>query len=388
MKACQKIVRAGASVALAAVLMMEGATAQDLRPSFDMAVPVVPAPVALEGRRQYAYELHLTNFSADPLRIRELSVLDAETGETLTRFAGERLAARLSHVATGRDAEAIAPGERAILYIEFERDRGALPRRLSHRADYTLAGPGAPKAFGVFGADIAIDMRPIPILGPPLSGGPWVAIHHPDWVRGHRRMVYAVGGKARIPGRFAIDWIKADMTGRTTSGDADAVSATLGYGADVIAVADAVVAGVRDDMSESDRISANPRHPIGDAAGNFVSLALPGGRYAIYEHLKPGSIRVKPGDPVRKGAIIASLGFTGDSTGPHLHFHVADAAEPLQGEGMPFLIDRFMALGRYGDIGRLGSSPWDAALLEDGDARTAERPGSNMVVMFRSRARD
>lgn len=375
------IVRPGTAFALAVALFSGPGMAEDRRQSFDMAVPVAPAPVAVEGRRQYVYELHLTNFSTDPLRIRELSVVNAETGEPLTQFSGEMLAARLAHIAVGKDATVIAPGERAILYVELDRDRSASLRRLSHRIDYTPVGSRAAGASSVSGADIMVDVRP-PVLGPPLAGGAWVAVHHPDWARGHRRVIYAVGGKARIPGRFAIDWVRVDDGGRTTKGDPDAVSATLGYGADVIAVADAVVAMVRDDMPESDRISANPDHPIGDAAGNFVSLALPGGRYAIYEHLKPGSIRVKPGDRVRKGATIAALGFTGDSTGPHLHFHLADAAAPLEGEGMPFLIDRFVPLGRYRDIGTLGSARWEAMTPAENGVRAAERPGSNMVIMF------
>ncbi len=379
----RRIGRSVASFALVAAFLSGPGLADDPRQSFDMAVPVVPAPVAIEGKRQYVYELHLTNFSADALAIRQLHVMNAETGEVLAQFAGETLAGRIAHLAAGKDAAVVASGERAILYIELDRVRDGDLRRLSHQIDYMRVAPGAAKASSVSGADIAVDMRPVPTLGPPLAGGPWVAVHHPDWARGHRRVIYAVGGKARIPGRFAIDWVRVDENGHTTKGDADAVSTTLGYGADVIAVADAVVAAVRDDMPESDRISATPDHPIGDAAGNFVSLALPGGRYAIYEHLKPGSIKVKAGDRVRKGATIAALGFTGDSTGPHLHFHFADAAAPLEGEGVPFLIDRFVALGRYRDIGTLGSARWDATSSTAPGVSKAERPGPNIVVMFK-----
>lgn len=307
----RKIVGLGGAAVLVVAFFPGSGMAEAPRQSFDIAIPVVPAPVAIEGRRQYVYELHLTSFSTAPLRIRQLSVIDADTGEILAQFADAALAARLGHVVAGGDAAPIAPGEGAVLYVELNRDRSIPLRRLSHRIDYAPVGPDTARAFSLSGMNIAVDVRPLPILGPPLAGGPWVAVHHPDWARGHRRVIYAVGGKARIPGRFAIDWVKADENGRTTSGEPDAVSATLGYGADVIAVADAVVAAVRDDMPEADRLSANPRHPIGDAAGNFVSLALPGGRYAIYEHLKPGSVRVKPGDRVRRGAIIAALGFTG-----------------------------------------------------------------------------
>jgi murein DD-endopeptidase len=200
--------------------------------------------------------------------------------------------------------------------------------------------------------------------------------------RGHRRVFYAVDGRARIPGRFAIDWVKLDANGRSTRGNKDRTANTLGHGAEVLAVADAVVAAVRDDMPESAAISAHPKHALGDATGNYVALDLGDGHYAFYEHLKPGSVRVAHGQRVRRGETIAALGFTGDSTGPHLHFHVADAASPLGAEGVPFVFERFDVLGRYGDIGKLGDAPWDSLPDELPVRRTAERPGVNVVVDF------
>jgi len=41
-----------------------------------------------------------------------------------------------------------------------------------------------------------------------------------------------------------------------------------------------------------------------------------------YDHLKRGSIRVKPGEHVRQGQVIAQVGSAGHSTGPHLHFEI------------------------------------------------------------------
>jgi murein DD-endopeptidase MepM/ murein hydrolase activator NlpD len=52
---------------------------------------------------------------------------------------------------------------------------------------------------------------------------------------------------------------------------------------------------------------------------NYVALDLDGQHYAFYEHLQPGSVKVKPGDRVRSGQVIIA-GCTGESTGPHLHF--------------------------------------------------------------------
>lgn len=362
------------------LLPCSGATAADaLRTSFDLQVPTRPAVVPVDGARELRYELRLANFSAKPLVPMRVDVLDADGDRVLASFDGDALRQRLAIPgATGAPAmQAIAPGALGVAYIEFALPGGAAPKAIAHRIRYR-ADDGS---HVVAGGHAAIDDRPPPVLGPPLRGGPWVAVHSPAWPRGHRRMAYAVAGRARIPGRYAIDWIKVDARGRTAHGDPDRVADAYGYRADVLAVADATVAATRDDMAESATLSAHPRNALADATGNYIALALGDGRFAFYEHLAPGSIRVERGDRVRRGEVIASLGFTGDSTGPHLHFHVADGPSPLGAEGVAFVIDRFRLLGRYPDIAALGSVPW-APPKDGAKQRTRQWPASGVVVDF------
>ena len=47
----------------------------------------------------------------------------------------------------------------------------------------------------------------------PLRGGPWIAIYDPLLKGGHRTAMYTVNGRARIPGRFAIDFIALPQGG-------------------------------------------------------------------------------------------------------------------------------------------------------------------------------
>ena len=81
-------------------------------------------------------------------------------------------------------------------------------------------------------------------------------------------------------------------------------------------------------------------------SGNWISLDLGNNRYAIYTHLQPGSIKVKVGEKVRAGQMIAKIGNSGDSATPSLGFHVGDASTPLGCEGLPFVFDAFEVSGQ------------------------------------------
>jgi murein DD-endopeptidase MepM/ murein hydrolase activator NlpD len=52
-------------------------------------------------------------------------------------------------------------------------------------------------------------------------------------------------------------------------------------------------------------------------------------------HLQPGSVRVRKGDRVKAGDVIGKLGSSGNSSEPHLHFHVCDSNDPLMSAGIP-----------------------------------------------------
>jgi hypothetical protein len=69
-------------------------------------------------------------------------------------------------------------------------------------------------------------------------------------------------------------------------------------------------------------------------AGNHV-IMRDGEIYALYAHLAPGSVAVMTGQVVRAGEEIGRVGHTGNSTAPHLHLQLMDAADPLQANGIP-----------------------------------------------------
>jgi murein DD-endopeptidase MepM/ murein hydrolase activator NlpD len=361
-----------------------------LRQSFDLQVPMAPTSVAVAGTQQLVYELHLTNFSSAPLVLKRVEILDARSEVVIAELNDSALGQRLDrpHAPSAAGPRTIAPGMRGVLYLEIALDDDFLPPALEHRITFHDVEQDTQRPFVVRGARVTVKTASPVLLGPPLRGGPWAAVYDPAWERGHRRVVYTFEGRARIPDRFAIDWVKLDANGRRARRDDDLVANWYGYGTDVLAVADAVVAATRGDIPESATLSGRLRYRFQDGTGNYVVLNLEDDRYAFYKHLKPGSIRVKAGERVQRGQVVGAVGFSGHASGPQLHFHVADANSPLgAAEGLPFVFTSFDLLGTYDDFDALGKAPWTALDNAMAARRTKERPAPNAVVDFGGKAR-
>lgn len=306
-------------------------------------------PVKVSGGERLVYELHVGNASRAAVEIVALDVLGSD-GKSLLHLDEHALGSR-TNLQNG--STVIAPHAQAVLYLTVDAGARA-PTSLRHRL--TLKQDG--EASTVTGAEVPASADRNPVLAPPVAQGMWVAVYSDVWPRGHRRVFIESHGHARLPGRFAIDWMKVDSHGHTLKNDSGLTASSFSYGAQVLAVADARVAAARDGVSEAARIADNKTQPHPDAAGNFISLDLGHGRFATYEHLRPGSIRVAKGDHVHVGQAIAEVGFSGDSTEPHLHFHVSDSAMPLEGEGLPYALDRFRVTGRVTDWNAFGTQRW------------------------------
>ena len=96
-----------------------------------------------------------------------------------------------------------------------------------------------------------------------------------------------------------------------------AVDMSMPIGTDIVAARGGVVFDV---ASSNFSGGLDPERDGPNA--NVVRILHDDGSYAIYAHLNTNSIRVKPGDVVRRGEYIADSGNTGFSSGPHLHFAV------------------------------------------------------------------
>jgi hypothetical protein len=194
---------------------------------------------------------------------------------------------------------------------------------------------------------------------------------------GHRRGLIAVTGSATIAQRFAIDFVKIGDDNQTFSGDRLKNESYLAYGADALAVADGIVVATKDSIPQNIPGPASRAVPITleTVGGNHVIIDIGGGRYAFYAHLQPGSLRVKVGDRVRGGQVVGLVGNSGNSTEPHLHFHISDGVSPLGSEGIPYGVDGFDVVGRCRTF-NLGCERTTAS------PRRGELPLGNLLVRF------
>ena len=92
----------------------------------------------------------------------------------------------------------------------------------------------------------------------------------------------------------------------------------------VVRVVDSFEAG-GDDKKLKDRV-------------NLVFIRHADGTMAEYAHLAKGGVRVRVGQDVKAGQLVALSGNTGYTTGPHLHFMVFRARNGSERESLPFLL--------------------------------------------------
>lgn len=136
--------------------------------------------------------------------------------------------------------------------------------------------------------------------------------------------------------RYAYDFVILDEEGHSFSGERTKLADYYGYGQKILAPADGEVVEVRDKYPDSlllgrGQVDCSAR----DIRGNYILIRHADKEYGLLAHLKPGSIRVKAGDTVKRGQCIAYCGNSGNTSEPHLHFHLQEGVSFYTSAGLP-----------------------------------------------------
>jgi hypothetical protein len=354
----------------------------------DQFTPLVASPLVentrpvtgTDGKIHLVYELVLTNTNITSATPKKIEVLAEDEKTVLAAFQEKDLLLRLRNTGNGPvDKPAIEYNGTRLFLIDLALEPSQpVPSRLWHRIE-TLAAPSpahqpqtpVPLSYTVAPIDV---LQGLPVIGPPLYGKGWLVLNGccaPGG--GHRATGLPVNGKIYFAQRFAIDWMRLDDQGRLVHGDPSDVRNYTDYGADVIAVANGTVVEILNDLNDQKPgVLPDPSTiTLQNVDGNHIVLDLGGGVFAFYAHLQKGSVAVKPGDVVKRGQVLAKLGNTGNTSGPHLHFHLMESPSVLGSNGIPYLIDSFAYAGQ------VPAQQFEAATNLTGDWGTGRLPASS-----------
>lgn len=317
-------------------------------PSHPQPTPIVAdvmnAPHAVLGsdrRVHLVYEVRIANTTSKRITLKRVAIVANQAGAELATMGTEEIGRRLSLGGRrGNESTDLGPSQFGVLFVHVTLERDApVPARLAHRIDGTIEQPTSD--FSIRVAESSVITAAPPTLGAPLRGHGYVAGDGCcDSIR-HVRALLPLDGTYYLAQRYAIDWEQIDKDNRLFRGDPKDVRSYHIYGRPVIAVTDATVVATRNDLPDQVPGKLPDGLPIDEADGNFAILDIGSGAFALYAHMRPGSVRVKTGDRIRRGDHIGDVGNSGNTQAPHLHFQVMDAPSSLVSNGIPYVFDIF-----------------------------------------------
>lgn len=146
--------------------------------------------------------------------------------------------------------------------------------------------------------------------------------------------------------RFAYDLLVV-KNGRSHSGDGKSNEQYFCWNKKILSPSSGTVISVVSGLPDNPPGVMDPENP----PGNYVILDLGNKEYALLAHLQNGSVSVSEGDEVRPGQPLGLCGNSGNTSEPHLHFHVQDRKEFGKGNGKPVFFSDYLSDGKPIDRG-------------------------------------
>jgi hypothetical protein len=138
--------------------------------------------------------------------------------------------------------------------------------------------------------------------------------------------------------QYAYEFSAKDTLGSRYKNDGKANEDYFGYGKEVLAPANGTIVEAIDGIRENSPGLRNPYAPI----GNAIIIQHSNREYSVLAFLKQGSIRVRVGDKVTRGQVIAQCGGSGSATEPVIHYHLQDSPYLQTAKGIKFYFERAM----------------------------------------------
>lgn len=141
----------------------------------------------------------------------------------------------------------------------------------------------------------------------------------------------------------AFDFIVTDSTGKAFKTDGNINEDYYAFGKDLFASCDGEVVLAVDGVKDNTPGKVNPMF----VTGNTVMIKTGKDEYILYAHFKQNSIAVKQGQTVKRGQLLGQCGNSGNSTQPHLHFHIQNVEDMNIATGAKAYFDEICVNGVY-----------------------------------------
>jgi len=180
----------------------------------------------------------------------------------------------------------------------------------------------------------------------PLPGRQIVYDGH-DFYGHHRRWDYTIPGLRQLGFttnfmRYSFDFVTVDAAGNMSRGPEEKNESWFGFGRQIRAAGAGTVVAVHDAQPDDRKFAPPMIAERGTMAvwGNYVVIDHGSSEFALYGHIRQNSSRVRVGQRVESGAVIAAVGASGSSKFPHLHFELQTGPD-TNAEGLPSTFHRF-----------------------------------------------
>lgn len=140
----------------------------------------------------------------------------------------------------------------------------------------------------------------------------------------------------------AFDFLILGENGKTYRSDGRSNEDYYAFGQNITAPCDAEVVMVVDGIKDNVPGEMNPIY----IPGNTVVLRTAAGEHLVFAHLKQNSVVVKQGEKVRKGQLLGLCGNSGNSSEPHLHFHLQNIEEMYKATGAKVYFEKILVEGQ------------------------------------------
>jgi len=324
------------------------------REKFVDVVMVQPAYTG-ESSIRIGYMLKAWPYQKAGYSIKRIDILNADTGMTIQSFArDEDDWPRIFHDPLPENPVLAESGPLNAVYIPLQLripKSAAMPAKVAHRL--TLQGSGPAADIKIIGGRF----RPayhqsVHVISSPVRGDTLVLFN--QGTNGyHFNAVFFRNGKPNTGLVYAFDAIQTNEAHTSImrdDGGKDILNNTdyCIYGAHIYAAASGTVIRIVDGFDDQQGHRKTQPITADSLAGNHIIIDIGNGYYSLYAHCQKGSFgHLKTGDQVTIGQPIATVGNSGNSDGPHLHFEIfSGSTDPLFSIGIPFVLDNFSVVGR------------------------------------------